>query len=68
MPVQRNPALGSYWSGAVSGASLLQGASEGTGTEQGHCTQPLVYPGGDKITHKKLQTGVTFNVHSSETW
>lgn len=53
MPAQRNPALGSCWSGAVSGASLLQGASEGTGTEQGHCTQPQVYPGGDKMhTHK----------------
>lgn len=51
MPVQRSPAPVSYWSGVVSEVSLLQGASEGTGTVRGHCIQLQVYPEGEKI-HK----------------
>ena len=49
MPVQRSPALVSYWTGVVSGISLLQGASEGTGTVRGHYIQLQVYPRGGKI-------------------
>lgn len=49
MPVQRSPALVSYWTGAVSEVSLLQGASEETGTVRGHYIQLQVCPRGDKI-------------------
>lgn len=72
MPVQRNPALGSCWSGAASGASLLQGASGGTGTEPGRCTLPRVCPGGDKVhtQSSKLMPLLKLRVesHSAETW
>lgn len=49
MPVQRNPALVSYWTQVVSEVSLLQGVSEGAGTVRGHYIQLQVYPRGDKI-------------------
>lgn len=55
MSVQRSPAPVSYWTGAVSEVSLLQDASEGTGTMRGHYIQLQVYPGGEiRYVHKTL--------------
>lgn len=50
MPIQRNPAPVSYWTGVVSEVSLLQGASGETGTARGHYIQLQVYPMGDTYT------------------